>query len=198
MESPTKISPAKPRSGALSRHRVLPVLSCLFPLLSVKLQRFLTPFPSTTLERNFRFIQTVEEKGRMILNLCRTRKCILLLRPYCRRKRVSSELWGPSLRRYRDAGPPQPGGASWPAREATGAGRPASQPVRPGTATAPAPAPAEAAHLGSGPGLVSHGSRAQPSSVSTRWSPAPCGQKAASPVALWSGAASKPAVLRAL
>ena len=45
----------------------------------------------------------------------------------------------------------------------------------------------EEARLGSGPGLVSHGSRAQPSAVSTRWSPAPRGQKAASPVAPLSG-----------
>lgn len=139
----------------------------------------------------------MEEKGRMIINFCRTCKCILLLRPYCRRKRVFSEPWGPSLCRCRGADPPQPGGASWPAGKATGAGRPTSQPVQPGITAAPTPMPAEAARLGSGPGLVSHGSRAQPSAVSTRWSPAPCGQKATSPVALLSGLLPPP-VLRAL
>lgn len=122
----------------------------------------------------------------MVMRLCRMPKRILFLRP-CRRKRVSSRPWSQSLRQRRGAGPPPPGGASRPyggGDRCWQACVPASPGWRP---SAPTPAPAAEARPGSGPGLVSHGSHAQPGPVSTRWSPAPCGRKATSPVDPLSG-----------
>lgn len=140
----------------------------------------------------------MEGKGSMVIRLCRTLKRILFLRP-CRRKRVSSRPWSPSLSRRRGAGPPLPGGASRP--YVGGRGDRCWQacvPASPGwCCSAPTPAPAAEARPGSGPGLVSHGSCAQPGAVSTRWSPAPCGRKATAPADPLSGLLPPP-VRRAL